>query len=446
MIRLLPLLALPFLISTCVPVAQQAGSGTNANGRVTATGAVQDKTLRLADYTYEERIRTPLLYPLTTGPNDAQQMLSNPVIPLQNPPALMLEFDELGDQYFNYYFKLIHCDANWEKSQLFDMDYMFEYNQFQITNYEISINTRMPYVHYSMTLPPVKVSGNYVVVVYRENNEQDIVLTRRFSVYEELVSIRADVKFSADVTQRATNEQVDFIINYAQLNLVNPQVNMQTFVRQNGRWDNALKLAPLYVDPNDRTLDYQYFSGENNFPGLNEYRTVDLRSYRFLGFGMASIDRTDQRVDVYLVPDKSRRRAVYTQLQDLNGKFVIENYETRESNTAADYVYAHFKLLTPPIEGEVYVFGELSSWRPKEEFRLKYDEATGAYVGTMLLKQGYYNYSYALVQGNKIDEQYFEGSYNITENIYDILTYYRAPGARADRLIGYTAQDYYGRK
>jgi len=32
---------------------------------------------------------------------------------------------------------------------------------------------------------------------------------------------------------------------------------------------------------------------------------------------------------------------------------------------------------------------------------------------------------------------YFEGSFNNTENRYDILVYYRPPGSRSDLLIGY---------
>ena len=67
----------------------------------------------------------------------------------------------------------------------------------------------------------------------------------------------------------------------------------------------------------------------------------------------------------------------------------------------------------------------------------------GAYEGTLLLKQGYYNYSYISVDAREKDRGHFsfsntEGNYNNTENNYTILVYYKAFGARSDELIGYT--------
>ena len=86
----------------------------------------------------------------------------------------------------------------------------------------------------------------------------------------------------------------------------------------------------------------------------------------------------------------------------------------------------------------MYVLGALTDWQLKDEFRLTYDEATGRYTGHALLKQGYYNYSFAVAgAGGAADETYFEGTHNQTENQYDLLVYYRPPGSRADLLIGY---------
>ena len=67
-------------------------------------------------------------------------------------------------------------------------------------------------------------------------------------------------------------------------------------------------------------------------------------------------------------------------------------------------------------------------------------------MGTALLKQGYYNYLFALKPaGQPADFQYFEGSRFETENAYDIFVYYRAPGTRYDQIIGYRALEINGR-
>ena len=73
------------------------------------------------------------------------------------------------------------------------------------------------------------------------------------------------------------------------------------------------------------------------------------------------------------------------------------------------------------------------------ENQMTYDENAQAYIADLLLKQGYYNYSYAVVNGdNEVSYEETEGNWYETENDYTILVYYRQLGARYDRLIGVT--------
>jgi hypothetical protein len=72
-----------------------------------------------------------------------------------------------------------------------------------------------------------------------------------------------------------------------------------------------------------------------------------------------------------------------------------------------------------------------------------YDDATGMYRGSLLLKQGYYNYRYVVARTNQtLDQTLLEGSHFETENVYEIIVYNRPPGARADRIIGYVRIPY----
>ena len=69
---------------------------------------------------------------------------------------------------------------------------------------------------------------------------------------------------------------------------------------------------------------------------------------------------------------------------------------------------------------------------------MKYLEEKGIYHAKILLKQGIYNYIYALEKPNKErDDRTLEGSYRQTTNDYDILVYYSPFGARTDYLLGY---------
>ena len=77
---------------------------------------------------------------------------------------LLLRFDDLRNQQEPYYARVIHCNYDWTKSDLQDLDFMTVYNEFPINNFEYSVDTHIPYVHYSFPLPPVKLPGNYVLL------------------------------------------------------------------------------------------------------------------------------------------------------------------------------------------------------------------------------------------------------------------------------------------
>ena len=70
-----------------------------------------------------------------------------------------------------------------------------------------------------------------------------------------------------------------------------------------------------------------------------------------------------------------------------------------------------------------------------------------SYLADVLLKQGFYNYAFALVS-NKDKSVTFsktEGNWHETENDYTILIYYRSFGDRYDRLVGaYTFNSFTG--
>ena len=90
--------------------------------------ALGQKTLTFSDYSYEEEIRTVMLYPSEAG---SRNNLRSAVVPLQK-QNLVLEFDDLQGERSNYYVKLVHCNVDWTKSSLMDLDFLSDYNEFPI--------------------------------------------------------------------------------------------------------------------------------------------------------------------------------------------------------------------------------------------------------------------------------------------------------------------------
>ena len=90
--------------------------------------------------------------------------------------------------------------------------------------------------------------------------------------------------------------------------------------------------------------------------------------------------------------------------------------------------------------GDIYVIGKLTDWKLKDEYKLKYDFNKKQYNSTVIIKQGYYNYHYAV---NDTSMKYYdiasiEGTHYQTRNNYQIYVYYKGTGDRYQRLIGFT--------
>ncbi|AYA35875.1 DUF5103 domain-containing protein [Hymenobacter oligotrophus] len=425
--------------AACVPLGTPI-TDPNA-GRPGQGSAVQvpraNQQLRFEDATYDPDVQSVQCYASTGQPTE---VFNPPVVPLASSGSMVLEFDILGNQSRRLTARLVHCNADWSPSVLTDLQFLNEINEFNLTQYRTSVGTQVPYFHYRLAIPPVKLSGNFLLVVQDGTTRQPL-LSRRLLVFENLVEVAAQLGLAPGGSARYTMQQIDFAIRYGNYPLVNPAVETKVVMRQNFRWDNAkYNLRPTFVRDAEQQLDYQYFNFENAFPAFNEFRFADLRSLRTAGVGVAQLNTQSSPREVLLLPEETRTERAYTQYEDADGQRVFESREYGNGATNADYVWTTFQLRAPSVApGPVYVFGALTDWKLKDDFKLTYNAAQQLYTGRALLKQGYYNYYYVVGQPNGAapDAGHFEGSYQLTQNQYDILVYYRPPGTRTDLLIGY---------
>jgi hypothetical protein len=366
-----------------------------------------------------------------------------PVVHISQTNPLTLEFDVLGKNDDYYKTKIAHCTLDWRISTLNEIEFINDFNEFEIRSYQTSAGTRVPYTHFSFQLPKVKIAGNYILKVFRNNDEKDLVMVRRFMVYENKVSITPKVKASTQNSEIAKNHQIEFEIDYPSLSLSNPREEIKVVIRQNYRWDNAIyDLKPLYIKDFDKKLQYTHYNLENNFKALNEFRRFDIKSTRFLGWGVDNIQLSDTLVRMEINEDKGRADKTYLKFPDYNGNYLIGHYESGRGMLESDYVLVKFKLKSrEPAEGNVYVMGKFNDWMMTPENLMKYDEVKQMYQTQILLKQGEYNYVYALKKSTAAyaDVSFWEGTFQETENDYDILVYYRPLGARTEQIIGYRA-------
>jgi len=401
---------------------------------ITITQAQQGKKLKFEDATYEHEIRTVQLYP---NDNKNWNVLESPVTRLGS-MNLVLEFDDLVQEPEDYKAKIIHCNKDWTKSRLSNIDFLYDFNEFIITNDQFSVDTKVPYIHYTFRLPQVKMPGNYLLVVYRSSDESDIILTKRFMVYTNKVSIELTSSLNALNSTNRFKQQLDFKINYKNYEILNPLENVSVVLRQNERWDNAItNLKPSFIRDHITELEYRFFNFENSFEAGNEYRFFDMRSLRNPGQGVQKVDWNQYPMTVTLMPDAPRIYQAYSHLEDINGDYYIVNVDSGNGDTHSDYVYTKFFLKTnEEIDSDIYVVGKMNNWAKNADSKMKYEPKNRMYSTELLLKQGWYNYKY-VIASDTTEMNYLEGNHFQTENSYEIFVYHRPPNMRVDMLIGY---------
>ena len=392
--------------------------------------------LTLTNHVFDDRVKTVQLY--KQGWN-----LSYPIIKLNSGEKLELHFDLMGNDMDDFYYSFIHCDKDWNRSDIFNTDYLEGFPENPVEDYRPSFNTTVHYTHYSLSFPNdrinFKLSGNYIILIHPSNNPENPVLSYRFVVTEDLAGIEISAhrpRMAADLNK---NQQIDFNINISPVRINDPYRDVYAFILQNGRWDNArMNLKPEFVS-NDQ-LKYSSLTDRNVFPGGNEFRYFDIKSIRYQSQYVRKIDFLMSNYHVYLAPSDDREFKQYFYWEDFNGKYYIAIQEEKNPETDADYVSVYFTLpsLYPIEGGRMYVSGAFNNWEFNSNNLMSYNTAEKAYECIILLKQGWYNYEYVFRRDGTTDSvaSKFEGSHYETENDYTVLIYYRNPRERYDRIIG----------
>jgi hypothetical protein len=392
---------------------------------------------QLEDKVYKDHIQSVRIFP--SGNDDASQ-LNSPVVSLNGSRPLLVLFDDLAFDPELYSAKLIHCDADWNKSQLRDNDFLSVFNEFNIQDYDYSINTRIPYIHYRFQVPKVTKSGNYILKVYRGRDEAEVAFTKRFMVYEELFTVGANVVPPSQTANRRGAQQINTIINYSKGEVMDPTNQIKVVLRQNQRWDNSKILQkPTFLNESSKTLRYELFDGKNEFDASNEFRFVDLRFIRATGLNIANIRVETDVIYADANINMPRPDQVYSQYLDLNGQYFIYTNDRPGGNpeVESEYMLVTFRFRTEENAGPVYMIGSLTQWGKAPEAKLVWDPKLKVHQTTLLLKQGWYDYQFALKGESGFVTESFEGSYFETENEYEVLVYFRNLGSRYDQLVSY---------
>ena len=356
---------------------------------------------------------------------------------------LMLRFDILDPQPQMLRYRIFHCDLDWHPDSLPAGEFISGSEQGDIEHHQSSFNTRQDYVNYFQIIPgewdQFIASGNYIVEVFPSNYPDSILFTRRFCVSEEKVDIDALFgKPSAAFGNIFREQEINLSVTPRKGSFLQMQTNYyHVFLQQNNREDNRRKMPSNGYSGN--AISYQW-QAENVFAGGNNFRYFDLSNLWAAMYHVQRIEQAGGQTFAFLQPEEDRSRKAYSYYASLNGGMKINVRDRENPNVEADYVWVNFSLPMerPYLNGNIFIVGDLTQWRLGENSRMEWQPQYHAYTKRMLLKQGYYAYQLLFLPTGDTEAltATLEGDHYSTGNNYTVFVYYRAPGARYDRLVG----------
>lgn len=371
--------------------------------------------------------------------NDNQNVI--PVFRLGE--SFELDFDDLFGNEANYYYEIIHCDYNWVPSTISKQEYLKGLDNQRIIDYTNSFNTLQMYSHYQLTIPnqftQLILSGNYMVKILNEDRE--VVFSRKFIVYEDLASVRLQIKRGRNLSTIESKQNLDFSITSKSLTFQNPLLNVKVLLLQNRQLSTGIKnISPQYTLGNE--LIYKYDT-ETQFWAGNEFRFFDNKEIRNAANNVAKISSNGGIYNSFLFTDDARTNFPYSFTQDVNGNFVVRNLNATHQKIEADYAWVYFSLSAPTyrLDKGIYINGMFNNFALTPEYKMDYNEKKKVYEKALLIKQGFTNYQYVVADNKgKIDyENSIDGNFFQTENEYEVIVYYRENTQRYDRVIGFVA-------
>ena len=392
------------------------------------------------DTNYNDNAQTVLLHPVGDS-------LAKPVIHLNDMMGkLHLQFDVFANDAPYMYYTFIHCNNDWtQQSDIQQIEYLSGFESDDIENYSFSLNTMVDYVHYDLVFPTEdmtpKISGNYLLIVFEnELTLENIYFTRRFMIVDDKANFNVNIpRYPFDLNLGTNKQQIEMTVSYPNIfNSLAEQYSNVT-IQQNGRWDNAVTgLKPTYVYPD-------YLSYENNvktvFNSGNQYRRFNTSNLNNRPEQTKTVEMAKGYYVVTLYNDQKRNLYAYVDDEDLFGEKVI--YLERDdmaAATEADYVMVEFFLDWYPVLAgqDMYIMGAITDWNFDEKNKMTYDFDRKGYAISLLLKQGYYDYIYAVKDKGqtKADVTPIAGDFWETKNEYTIYLYLFDPTQNYDQLIG----------
>ncbi len=362
------------------------------------------------------------------------------IVGLGQPRALQLCFDDFSQSVLPLKYVWVHCDRNWQPSPIMASEFVRGFWEGQVPEGRLAFNTYQGYSHYEMQLPeessmPV-LSGNYYLKVFADEQlllQLPVVFAETPSALQ--VAVRRPV--AAKWTERY--HEVDAWFPWDASRTSNPFTDVRLGILQNRDWNSFRLLAPRFAQ-GDR-LDFDYNGGENAFLAGNVFRFVDTKALPSPSLRVTRYELSDRWIG-FVRQDIPAGIGTYVRQEDARGSFVPRSARG-DAGTQADYVWLDLELKDTEAWGgrRIALEGDFNQYQPGPEHVLSFSEARGAYIGRILVKQGYLEYRFRDLNAGVDGIDWTEGSHSRSANQYSAVVYARIWGERYDRAVAFRLVD-----
>ncbi|MEX1122036.1 MAG: type IX secretion system plug protein domain-containing protein [Balneolales bacterium] len=355
-----------------------------------------------------------------------------PIIELNTDQQLTLKFDELGFDVRSFRIKFTHHNADWSPSTLLPGFYQQGFMEDVITDSQTSQARRPAYTHYTYTFPNESVdlisSGNYLIEVY-DDERGEILFSLPFFIQENAGQLITEIDelYGLD-QQNFLFHQVFATYSYPNEVMI-PEVDLKTHFVQNQFWGRARQADVVETARPGQIRSHNL--RENSFAGRYEFRKLDLDRLETEAFNILEVRPETTPPMVILMRDVVNL--------DISPP-ISESHRSGSiaDNVSARYADVHFELEIPRREQTnlpIYLIGPFNNWGINKNHRMTYNSETGSYTGNAIIKEGIYDYTYAVVEDNLVDALRLDASFASSQQIYHSFIYFSDPQTQSDRLL-----------
>lgn len=359
-----------------------------------------------------------------------------PVASLGGETSVTLEFDLMTEQGrpLSVYFQ--HADRRWRRD-LSSSQVLESFQNDRLLDYRPSRGTDVSYVHYRYRFPNddirFRISGNYILRVTERGRPDSVLFEQPFFVAEQ----EGELQLRAE-SLTIPGQQVPSILPKARYQPPSeiqgdPFGHTVCFVRNGRLADTRCEDRPLLVRQPE--LEFELERDRAYAPSTAEY-DLDLSALRATN-RIARIDRTNSPLRAILEPDYARFEST-TAGPNFDGQTVVRGALSTQVDPAlsAEYVETVFAFVPSgerPYSSPLMVAGSFSGMSSDRGTRMEWNDSRGQYEGTVLLKQGQYEYFYS--SSDPTFTKQLQGTQRRISDRYTAFVYYQDSQYNTDRLL-----------